>query len=108
MCTEFGAITGLFVPDAVTYRHINARKNPRYKSSSIYSRPDDDAEYAESHDIDLSQVEPFVAKYPNPDDVVSVSDFEGLALDGCFIGACTTGEEDVCQLPNPFHHHLQF
>lgn len=59
----------------------------------MYCRPDDDAQYAESHDIDLSEVEPFVAKYPNPDDVVSVSEQEGMKLDGCFIGACTTAEE---------------
>ena len=95
MCTEFGAITGLFVPDEITQKFVSSRKNPRYKSSSVYCRPDHDAEYAEMHEIDLSQVQPFVAKYPNPDDVVSVSELEGTDLDGCFIGACTTAEEDV-------------
>ena len=95
MCTEFGAITGLFVPDEITHNLVSSRKNPRYKSSAVYCRPDDDAEYAETHEIDLSRVQPFVAKYPNPDDVVSVSELEGTDLDGCFIGACTTAEEDV-------------
>lgn len=95
MCTEFGAITGLFVPDEITRGLINARKSPRYKSSSVYCRPDDDAEYASSHDINLDNVVPFVAKYPNPDDVVPVSDLAGNKLDGCFIGACTTAEEDI-------------
>lgn len=40
-------------------------------------------------------VSSFVAKYPNPDDVVAVTDMIGLPLDGCFIGACTTTEEDI-------------
>lgn len=40
-------------------------------------------------------MKPFIAKYPNPDDVVPVTDFAGTELDGCFIGACTTAEEDI-------------
>src|SRR5262245_15601770 len=92
---EFGGITGVFVPDATTHDFINARKNPRNKSNSVYFRPDDDAEYAATHEIDISKVKPFIAKYPNPDDVVPVSEFQGAELDGCFIGACTTAEEDI-------------
>lgn len=40
-------------------------------------------------------MKPFIAKYPNPDDVVPVTEFEGTELDGVFIGACTTAEEDI-------------
>lgn len=36
-----------------------------------------------------------MAKYPNPDDVVPVTDVLSMKLDGCFIGACTTAEEDI-------------
>lgn len=36
-----------------------------------------------------------MAKYPSPDDVVPVSDVAGTHLDGVFIGACTTAEEDL-------------
>ena len=61
----------------------------------MYFRPDDDAEYAATHIIDLAQVESFVARYPCPDDVVPVMEMEGKRLDGCFIGACTTTEEDL-------------
>lgn len=67
----------------------------RHKNASHYFRPDEGAVYAESHVIDLSKVESFVAKYPNPDDVVPVTDVLGMKLDGCFIGACTTAEEDI-------------
>ena len=95
MTTEFGGVTGIFVPDEVTQDFINKRKNPKYKKLATYYRPDDDAQYAESHTIDLSKVEPFVARYPKPDDVVPVSEVSGKKLDGCFIGACTTAREDL-------------
>lgn len=92
---ELGGITGIFVPDQVTHGFVQGRRLARRKTASVYFKPDDDAEYAETHEIDLSQVRSFVAKYPNPDDVVSVTEQEGMHLDGCFIGACTTAEEDL-------------
>ncbi|KKA19926.1 hypothetical protein T310_6086 [Rasamsonia emersonii CBS 393.64] len=95
MTTEFGGITGIFVPDEITYNFINRRRHPRYKNAATYFLPDADAQYAETHEIDLSNVCSFVARYPNPDDVIPVTEFEGLQLDGCFIGACTTAEEDL-------------
>ena len=57
--------------------------------------PDEDAVYAQTFKIDLSEVKPFIAIYPSPDNVVSVTERAGLKLDGCFIGACTTTEEDL-------------
>lgn len=95
MCTEFGGVSGIFVPDEITKDYIERRKSPKHKTGSTYFRPDDDAEYAETHTIDLTKVESFIARYPSPDDVVPVSELEGTALDGCFIGACTTAEEDL-------------
>ena len=92
---EFGAITGIFAPDQVTYDFINRRKLSRNKKSSTYFHPDEDAQYVETHVIDLGKVESFVALYPKPDDVVPVSSIAGKHLDGCFIGACTTAEEDL-------------
>jgi aconitase A len=43
----------------------------------------------------LSKVESFVARYPRPDDVVPMSELDHTMLNGCFIGACTTAEEDL-------------
>jgi homoaconitase/3-isopropylmalate dehydratase large subunit len=74
---------------------VNKRKSPRYKRNSNYFLPDEDAVYAEIHTIDISLVEPFIARYPSPDDVVHINEMEGMHLDGCFIGACTTAEEDI-------------
>ncbi|KAK6827302.1 3-isopropylmalate dehydratase large subunit 2 [Apiospora arundinis] len=95
MTTEFGGITGIFAPDHHTASFINQRKLARHKSHSYYFQADAGCAYAESHVIDLTQAEPFVARYPNPDDVVPVGEMARQDLDGCFIGACTTAEEDI-------------
>jgi homoaconitase/3-isopropylmalate dehydratase large subunit len=74
---------------------VNRRRNPKHKKQTVYYRPDNDAQYAETHIIDLHNVEPYVARYPSPDDVVPVSEMADTKLDGCFIGACTTAQEDL-------------
>ncbi|KJK65953.1 aconitate hydratase putative Aquifex type [Aspergillus parasiticus SU-1] len=95
MNQELGSITGVFAPDILTQRFIRKRRAPRHKTATIYMKPDDDAQYVETHEIDLSKVQSFITKYPRPDDVVPVVDCEGTELDGCFIGACTTTEADL-------------
>ncbi|KAJ9620752.1 hypothetical protein H2204_012162 [Knufia peltigerae] len=95
MCTEFGAITGIFVPDSITRDYVAKRRRKTNRQNSLYFRPDADAIYAGKYTIDLSKVEASVAVYPNPDDVVPVSAKAGLPLDGVFIGACTTTEEEL-------------
>ncbi|KAK7955724.1 aconitase family protein [Apiospora aurea] len=95
MTTEFGGITGIFAPDHHTAAFIAQRKLARHKNHSHYFRPDPGCAYAATHAIDLARAEPFVARYPNPDDVVPVGEMGRQDLDGCFIGACTTAEEDI-------------
>jgi homoaconitate hydratase len=94
MTTEFGGIGACIVPDALTAEYIARRKSPKHKENTIYFRPDDNAEYAATYDVDLSKMETLVALYPSPDNVVPIGQVD-LQLDGCFIGACTTSEEDI-------------
>ncbi|PLN81548.1 aconitase family protein [Aspergillus taichungensis] len=95
MTAELGGITGVFVPDEETHAFIQGRRLPRHKQDAIYLKPDDDAHYADTCEIDLGEVRSFLSRYPRPDDVVPVADHQGMELDGCFIGACTTAEEDL-------------
>lgn len=95
MPQEFGGVSGIFVPDQVTKAFINSRRLARHRDASMYFCADENANYAETFEIDLTLVSSYVARYPNPDDVVSVTDMVGQPLDGCFIGACTTTEEDI-------------
>ncbi|KAF2094096.1 3-isopropylmalate dehydratase [Rhizodiscina lignyota] len=95
MVTEFGGIGAMVVPDAVTADFIARRPDKKHKSDGAYFRPDSNATYAGVYEIDLSKLEHYVALYPSPDNVVPVSQAELPILQGCFIGACTTTEEDL-------------
>lgn len=95
MAAEFGAISGIFVPDEITGEFISRRKSRRYRRHSTYFKQDPDASYAGKYVVDLAKVEPTVALYPSPDNVVPVAEAIGMQLDGVFIGACTTTEEEL-------------
>ena len=95
MVTELGGIGACVVPDAITKAYIEARKDPRHKNDAIYYTPDEGAQYADSYTIDISEVETLIALYPSPDNVFPIAKVEPFALDGVFIGACTTTEEEL-------------
>ncbi|EXJ53616.1 uncharacterized protein A1O5_13183 [Cladophialophora psammophila CBS 110553] len=97
MTTEFGGIGACIVPDGLTMQYIQRRRDLRHKSNSLYFRPDDDARYAESFDVNLAELEHFIALYPSPDNVFPVSEAKERLqnLQGVFIGACTTTEEEL-------------
>ncbi|KAH6876745.1 hypothetical protein B0T10DRAFT_585145, partial [Thelonectria olida] len=95
MTTEFGGMGACFEADEETAAWIAQRHHSHHREGGLYFRADPDAQYVEERTIDLSTVSPTMALYPNPDDIVSVSEKAGMQLDGCFIGACTTTEEDL-------------
>ncbi|KAL9104371.1 MAG: hypothetical protein Q9163_000671 [Psora crenata] len=73
-------------------RHLRRRA---LRTSPFFFRPDEDAKYAQVFEIKLDKVTPSVALYPSPDNVVPITEVTEMKLDGCFIGACTTTEEDL-------------
>ncbi|TMW65540.1 hypothetical protein Poli38472_008182 [Pythium oligandrum] len=93
MSTEFGGIAGVFAADEITKRVLDGRDS--HNDEALFFRPDPGCSYAEHHVIDLSTIKPLIAMYPSPDNCVSVQDKLGMKLDGCFIGACTTTQEDL-------------
>ncbi|CAH0018776.1 unnamed protein product [Clonostachys rhizophaga] len=95
MNTEFGGMGACFEADEETAAWIARRQHPEHREGGLYFRADPDAVYVEERTIDLSTVSVTMALYPNPDNVVPVSEKAGMKLDGCFIGACTTTEEDL-------------
>jgi homoaconitase/3-isopropylmalate dehydratase large subunit len=95
MTTEFGGIAGVFVPDEITATYLKRRKKSEHRDLAAYFCPDEGAEYEETFVIDLAKVDSLVALYPSPDNVVPVTEVIGKQLNGCFIGACTTAEEDL-------------
>ncbi|KAH7376605.1 hypothetical protein B0T11DRAFT_272671 [Plectosphaerella cucumerina] len=95
MTTEFGGMGACFEADGATASWIAGRQHPQHREGGLYFRADPDAQYAEERTINLSEVKVTVAMHPNPDDVVPIPEKVGMKLDGCFIGACTTTEEDL-------------
>ncbi len=94
MTAEFGGLNGIFAPDEVTKATVEGRAEPDYRGG-LYFAADADAPYVARHRIDLDQLSPQVAKPFSPDNVESIDVVAGTPLDGAFIGACTTTEEEL-------------
>ena len=93
MTAEFGGLNGIFEADAVVAAWLAGRHG--YAGDARYYRADEDAPYLARYPIALDRLGPLVAKPFAPDNVVPVEELAGLALDGAFIGACTTTEEEL-------------
>jgi 3-isopropylmalate dehydratase small subunit len=93
MTAEFGGLNGIFEADHQISSWLTRRSE--HLNEAIYFKADDDAPYLSRHLIDLSKMEPQVAKPYSPDHIYDLSAYAGMALDGAFIGACTTTEEEL-------------
>jgi homoaconitate hydratase family protein len=91
MATEMGAKTGIIAPDAKTEEYL-ARTGKEYEAVTS----DEDAEYQEERNFDISDLEPQVACPPNVDNVKGVSELKGVKVHQAFLGSCTNGRiEDL-------------
>lgn len=86
MGAELGATTSIFPSDEVTRSFLLAQGR---ESDFRELLPDVDATYDEKIVIDLSRLEPLIAKPHMPDNVVKVSEVAGLKVDQVCIGSCT-------------------
>ncbi len=93
MTAEFGGLNGIFEADGRVAAWLAER--PSHNDGARYFKADDDANYVARYRIDLADLAPQVAKPFSPDNVHPVTDVLGMALDGAFIGACTTTEEEL-------------
>ena len=100
MTTEFGGLAGVFEADEVTARALAGRAGgpgAAHAADALYFRADEGAAYADRYTVDLSTIVPQVALFPSPDNCRPAADLaaEGMRIDGAFIGACTTTQEDL-------------
>ena len=99
MTAEFGGLNGIFEPDGIVADWLAARGGVSLSAAQLlearYYRADEDAPYRSRHTIDLSRLEPLLAKPFSPDNVVPVAAHIDMPVDGVFIGACTTTEEEL-------------
>jgi homoaconitate hydratase len=94
MTAEFGGLNGIFEPDEQVAAWL-LRRRRGYNDAARYYRADEDAPYIARYPIDLASLAPQIAKPFSPDNVFAVDELIGQKLDGCFVGACTTTEEEL-------------
>src|SRR5437868_8177787 len=98
MTAEFGGLNGIFEADEVTAAWLAGRTDaddPQAVKPMRTFRADPDAPYLARYPIALDKLEPQVALPFSPDKTVGVTQAAGTELQGLFIGACTTTEEEL-------------
>jgi 3-isopropylmalate/(R)-2-methylmalate dehydratase large subunit len=92
MAIEMGAKAGIIPPDQKTIDWLKGRAKKEYQ----LVMSDKDANFEKKIDLDISDLEPQVAKPHSPGNAVAVGDVAGTKIDQCFIGSCTNGRlEDL-------------
>jgi len=93
MGAELGATCSIFPSDETTREFL--KKQGRIEDW-IELKADQDAVYDEKIEINLSQLEPMIAKPHMPDKVVKVKDLKGTKVDQVVLGSCTNSSyEDL-------------
>ncbi len=92
LCVEAGAKTALMEVDDVAMDYL---KEHGREPKAIF-KSDDDAEFSEVYDIDLSEIEPIVAKPHFVDNIAPAKDCSDVKIDEAFLGSCNNGRiEDL-------------
>ena len=86
MGTETGATTSIFPSDEITKEFLEAQERGE---QWVELKPDDDALYDETIEINLSELEPLIAEPHSPGNVKTVKELEGLKVDQVCVGSCT-------------------
>jgi len=92
MAIEAGAKAGLFRVDNKTQLYVKSRAKRPY----LVYEPDNDAEYSQVIEYDVSAIEPQVALPHSPANTKPVSQVENIDINQAVIGSCTNGRlEDL-------------
>ena len=87
MAIEAGAKNGIFPVDEITTEYLTGRSQREW---TVYAA-DEDAEYEQAIEIDLSALVPTVS-YPHlPENTHPASEGKDIAIDQVVIGSCTNG-----------------
>lgn len=92
MAIEAGAKNGIFPVDQVTLDYLKGRS----EREPVIFEADEDAEYDQVIDIDLSKIEPIVACPHLPENTKPAKNLSDIKIDQVVIGSCTNGRmEDM-------------
>ena len=86
MGAELGALTSIFPSDAQTKKYLKMQGR-----EGVWKplKADPSAKYDEVVEIDLSTLEPLIARPHSPDNVCKVSEIKGTKVNQVCIGSCT-------------------
>jgi 3-isopropylmalate/(R)-2-methylmalate dehydratase large subunit len=87
MSVEMGAKTSYIKPDQTTRKYIDKRVDHDY---TVYET-DEDFEYDEIYEFDVSNLEQVTAAPHSIDNVINVKEAGDVKIDQVFIGTCTGG-----------------
>src|SRR5919106_276287 len=88
MAIEAGAKSGILAPDERTLDYVRSRREAtgRFREFEVL-QSDDDAEYASMVEVDVSELEPMIARPSLHSRAVGVSEVEPVKVDQVFIGS---------------------
>ncbi|MDQ5835773.1 MAG: aconitase family protein, partial [Acidobacteriota bacterium] len=94
MAVEAGGFTGIIEPDEMTLEYLKRMRGlSEEEIRAGFLRSDEDAEYAASFEIDLSEIRPMVATPGDPRNGIPVSELEEpVKVDIAYGGSCTGGK----------------
>ncbi len=92
MSVEAGATCGIVPADEETFRYLRDEACASGPFTAV--APDPDATYEKVIEIDVTRLEPQVARPHTVDNVVPVGQVEGVHVDQVVIGSCTNGRLD--------------
>ena len=87
MAIEAGGKNGIFPVDDVTKEYVKSRTDREF---TVYEA-DEDAEYDEVYEIDLSEIKPTVSFPHLPENTRTIDEVGDVAIDQVVIGSCTNG-----------------
>jgi 3-isopropylmalate/(R)-2-methylmalate dehydratase large subunit len=85
MTTEAGAKNGIIEPDEITFEYLKTRSDKEF----LPVKGDLDAVYSDTFTYDIENLDPVIAKPFSPENICTVGDIEGRAIDKAYIGSCT-------------------
>lgn len=102
MAIEAGGKNGIFPFDEITKEYVESRVQQPYEPVA----PDEDAQYEQVVEIDLSKLTPVVAFPHLPGNTHPVSEIGEIKIDQVVIGSCTNGRlEDLQQAAEVLKGH---
>ncbi|CAA6666505.1 unnamed protein product [Spirodela intermedia] len=90
MVVEAGAKNGVVPADLTTFNYLEGKTSVNYEP--VYS--DGHAKFLQEYRIDVSKLEPLVAKPHSPDNRALARECKDVKIDRVYIGSCTGGKTE--------------